>query len=614
MPRFQRSFTATALLSTAMFLTGIFLVSAQIGAAPPPQQQINSGQLLLDLQALYTTKELNEGVYVGSELCLACHPSQDSWRDTRHAVALRRPDTRFSLQPSRGVVADTDRNGIDDFIQGLDFNQINSPFDRYKPNAPKLSVAGGKYFITIGALRMEVVATQGGTGIWKQRYLLKVPVRSGGIGGYSAENYVSPVQYNEATKRYVTYHPEDWYDGSRPKFNANTTAADLAQRNGRTYSKKCIGCHTTGVRSVTQTADGEWFYEAFVAPLFNPNDPSTLDYNRDGKPDLVNIGCEACHGPGSKHILAGGDPELVVNPAELNSAQANEVCGQCHVRVNSVPNGTFGWPYNDAQGRMWRPGQGKPLENFFVDASGRWPDGINSRQHHQQYFDFLESVKPGFQFHPVRCDECHSAHGNTSNRFLLRDVMVEGGVTIHVDPDNNTLCLSCHAGFGDFADLSKQDVANYEQARPKIARVVERHTNHPYYPERLMGLSRCTSCHMPAIATSAIDYDIHSHSFEAIAPEKNLRFQAQGGMPDSCSVSCHNTRVNVFGLGHDTDIGKWDATFDVRASQRLLRWFGPAGLWWNTTDSSSATFENLAVSAHPGDTAPQAESVEGDDD
>ena len=582
----------------ALILVVLGLFAAVQAAAQAP----GTSQLLLDLQSIYTKAELDDGVYVGSEFCLACHPGQASWRDTKHAVALRRPDARLSLQPGQGVVADFDRNGVDDFRQGLDFNQIRSVFDPFKPNAPILSYGGGMYYITIGQLRMPIVATQGGTGDWKQRYLLKVPVASGGINGYSAENYVSPVQYNEVTREYVLYHPEDWYNGNnRPKYGPNSTAADLARLNGRTYSKKCIGCHTTGVRSIETTADGEYFYNAFVAVLFDPDDPAYFDYNRDGITDLVNVGCEACHGPGSQHILGGGDPRKIVNPADLETTEANEVCGQCHVRVKSVPDGVHGWPYNDAEGRMWRPGQGEPLDDFFTDASGRWPDGVNSRQHHQQYFDFLASEKPEFRFHPVRCDECHTAHGDTTNDHLIRDVLVENGVTIRTQDENDSLCLACHAPFGDFAELSKEDIANFEANRDKIARVVSEHSRHPFAPERRMGLSRCSSCHMPKIAKSAINYDIHSHSFEVIPPEKNLRFQAQGGMPDSCNVSCHATKANLFGLGITRDIGTWDEPFDRRAARRLLQYFGPGGVWWDTSDVDSVTFQNLESSAEPGE-------------
>lgn len=541
--------------------------------------------LTVSLLSTYTFSELQDGVYVGSEFCIACHPSLATWRDTRHAQALRRPLSQYSLVAGKGVVADYDRNGVDDFMQGLNFNNISSAFDAYKPNAPILSYAAGVYSITIGSLTMPVVTTQGGTGEWKQRYLVRVPV-AGTADGLSAENYVSPVQFNEKTYQYVTYHPEQWWDGSgTPLYGPGTTVAALAG-SGRSYSKSCIGCHTTGTKNLAQDVNSEWRYTPYPAILFFSDDPGYFDYDHDGLYDIVNIGCEACHGPGSLHILGGGDPERIVNPAELSTAEANEVCGQCHLRGKSVPNGTHDWPYLDDSGTSFIPGQGEALNDYFTDASGRWPDGIHAKQHHQQWLDFIESPKPGFSFHPVKCVECHEPHGGTSNDRLIRDVLVEGGVAISTRTANNTLCLACHAGFGPFADLNKQTIADIGQQAnyEAVARTVSAHTNHPYAPERRMGLSQCVDCHMPKVAKSAIDYDIRSHVFEAIPPGKTLAFQEEGGMPSSCAVSCHSLKVNTFGLRLDPNLSNWTESFDRATARQLERYFGPGGIWWDTED------------------------------
>lgn len=536
------------------------------------------------IRGLYQTAGPNQNVYVGSEFCLGCHPAQSNWRNSRHAQALRRPMAQYTLQPGLGVVADFDRNGVDDFMQGVDFNQISSAFDAYKPNAPILSYEDGGYFMTIGELTMPIVSTQGGTGEWKQRYLLRVPV-SGTVDGYSAENYVSPVQFNEITFEYVKYHPEQWWDTDTgaPLYGTGTSASALAV-TGRSYSKSCIGCHTTGVRGLAQDANNEWNYRPFPATLYFPDDPSYFDYDHDGIFDIVNIGCEACHGPGGNHILANGNPEMIVNPDNLETEQANEVCGQCHSRVKSVPNGTHGWPYKDDTGTSFLPGSGEPLADFFTDASGRWPDEITSQKHHQQWFDFVESPKPGFQYHPVRCAECHDAHGDTVNDRLIRDVILEDDIEIPTQTNNNTLCLSCHATHGPFADITPEMVADIEapETRQAIAGVVSSHSNHPYAPERRMGLSRCVECHMPMTAKSAINYDIRAHTFEAIAPQSTLMYQAEGGMPNSCAVGCHSLKVNSFGLGLDPTISKWDELFDTTTAETLRMYFGPGGVWWDT--------------------------------
>ncbi len=58
-----------------------------------------------------------------------CHKTYAGWHDTLHATVLIKPMTQWSLVQGQGVLADYDQNGVDDFVQGLDFNTISSPFD-----------------------------------------------------------------------------------------------------------------------------------------------------------------------------------------------------------------------------------------------------------------------------------------------------------------------------------------------------------------------------------------------------------------------------------------------------------------------------------------------------
>ncbi len=124
-------------------------------------------------------------------------------------------------------------------------------------------------------------------------------------------------------------------------------------------------------------------------------------------------------------------------------------------------------------------------------------------------------------------------------------------------------------------------VAEYQKNVNAIGQVVSAHTRHPYAPERRLGLSRCSKCHMPKTSKSAINYDVHSHTFEAISPQKTMLFQDKGGMPNSCSVSCHRNIVDIFPNSVDPDIGTWTDPADVGlANWWLLQYFGPNGKWW----------------------------------
>lgn len=493
---------------------------------------------------------------------------------------------------------DYDRNGIDDFAQGLDFNRIKSVFDPYKPNAPILALEKDTYYVTIGTLKMPVLFTHGGTGDWKQRYAVRVPLADGSL---SQDSYTSPVQYNEATNAYVLYNPNNWYDPTTfaPKYDSTVTAAKIAT-NAATQSKSCIGCHTTGIRTLAKTASGEWLYRPFPAALYYPEDPSYFDFDGDGNADILNIGCEACHGPGSLHVLGGGNPAKIVHPGKLTPEKQNEICSQCHVRVKSVPAGTHDWPYKEDSKLQYYPGQAEPLSNYYKEAPGLWGDGRNSRQHHQQWEDMAVSGKPSFAFHKVVCTECHNPHRAGTNRHQVVTQIKDGDLTIPTKVSDNTLCLACHATHGPFAAITKAEVAKYAANVNKIAQVTSEHSRHPYGPDRVLGLSRCVECHMPKIAASGAPYDIRSHTFEPIAPEKTIQYQSGGGMPNACAVSCHGTRADAFGLGIDTAPTVWNQPIDVNLSRKLMEWYGPQGIWWNTSKPSSLTNRILQTApAHP---------------
>jgi len=560
------------------------------------------------LYSRYSKEALAAGTYVGPEFCISCHSGKAHLRDTKHSLALRQPMPQYNLVVGQGVVNDYDQNGVDDFTQGLNFNNISSVFDPYKPNAPILGYSNETYTITIGQVTMPLVCTQGGTGSWKQRYLVRVPVTDT-LDHYTVDNYVSPIQYNEATHAYVLYSQGSWYDSSnQPRFNASTTSSQVAlSASSSAYNKECIGCHTTGFRALSQLPSGEWKYQPYTASLYRDNDPSYFDWDHDGITDLVNVTCESCHGPGSKHILANGDPTKIVNPADLTPDKGNEVCGQCHIRVKSVPGGLHEYPYQETTNKFYIPGSTDPLTAYYTNDDANWPDGMHSKKHHQAYQEFYRSAHPGNPYDKLTCFTCHDSHGSANNHDIIESVQ-SGSLTIATKNEDDTLCLSCHAGFGPFAGLTKAMIADYANNRVAIGAKVSSHTNHFYNPEGTMGVSRCSTCHMPAVTTSGIAYDIHSHTFEVIAPEKTLSYQAQAGMPNACAVSCHSGRpLNRIPDDICDTYSKWNETTDVRTANYLKAYFGPGGAWWNTTPTTSASYRWLMKSLAPGEQPMTAE-------
>ena len=550
-------------------------------------------KMLLILISLFLVSNLIFAqTYVGPEKCLQCHNNaglgdMTGWRTSMHANGYTTVlDDAHTMEDLYGMVNDYDENGIDDFIDGLNFNNISSAFDSYKPNAPILAYsAEDGYTIQMGDVTHKVYMTYGGSGLYKQRFMMKVETSEGYSNGY----YVSPVQYNEKTKEYVVYHGSDWYADGLPIYTSTSTLTDIAG-NSRNIAKNCSGCHSNGLE-VWQDDNNEWLMKG--APMENDalyaGMVNVYDIDGDGALDQINTTCERCHGPGSDHA-ATGDITKIINPSKLTADEANNLCGMCHSRGKSLPNNTFGFPFHDDTLEGWEVGD--MVADIYTDGGGYWGDNAaqgprNSTKHHQQFYDLYESSKPTYVYHQVTCFECHDVHNETKHHVRAQVTETDSlgaDILIATENDNNTLCLSCHATHGAFEDISVEMVADYDNNIDGIGAVVSAHTNHEYNPV-LTGESRCSKCHMPKVGSSAIAYDMHSHTFEVIPPQKTNEF----AMPSACAASCHrgieNGATPIFGTGADVSLTDWTEAADVALADKLMETYGPDGSWWNHTVS-----------------------------
>ena len=587
------------------------LVRSHLSPPSTKPMAVDINSLRARLTAAYGAQAVSGPLYIGSEYCLACHrpggpgPDETSWHATQHAAAYIRPMTEWTLVQGKGVLASSLGKTTDDFMQGLDFNTISSPFDQYKPNAPKLSVKNGTYTITIGSLDLPVIAVKQwrfASGVWEQLFAVRIPV-SDSPTGMTAAVYSSPLFWASDTG-WQAYSPESYYDGNnQPRFTTSATTADVVA-NCESHDQNCVGCHATGIRSISQNARGEWVTKPYIATLYNADDPGYFDYAGDGTVQIMNIGCESCHGPGGQHVMAGGDPSKIVNPDKLDTQGANDVCGRCHSVVASTPTGVIGWPYDETTQQSFVPGEA--LAGFITDAEVWWPDG-KTGEDTSQYPEFYKSSKPTFQFHPVRCTDCHDPMSTTTNPAQVLDSVTTAGVAITTHVNDDTLCLSCHATHGggtsaDFTNITPQMVADFADNRATIGNIVSAHTNHPFAPERTMGLSRCTKCHMAKTQGPDAALALHGHTFEAIPPQKTLKYQAQGGMPNSCALSCHATLLNASLVGSATsgltpDISTWNKQYDQDLATALMNYYGPNGVWWKLDISNVGPASASSITA-----------------
>ena len=290
---------------------------------------------------------------------------------------------------------------------------------------------------------------------WKQRYFTK----------RGDDYFPLPAQWDITNKRWLPYHvPDnaDWWVPYYPKDNMQRPTGPL-----------CDGCHSVNYDIATNNPT-EW-----------------------------NVGCEACHGPGSAHA-ARPSKDNIINPARLGYVAANDTCIRCHSQGrppgNPIDGKYYDWPVGFHMGlplaEFWRLEDHKPGELTFT----HFPDGT-AHKNRMQGNDFVQSL---MYTRGVTCFSCHDPHGS-DNVAMLR-------------ANGNGLCLTCHgpnAQTGPFATS------------------IEAHTHHKANSPG----SQCSACHMPTIEETLKEVNVHAHTFRFIPPSKTEAL----GVPNGCNT-CHTDK------------------------------------------------------------------------
>ena len=269
------------------------------------------------------------------------------------------------------------------------------------------------------------------------------------------------------------------------------------------WNMNCIRCHTTGPKPKPNKEAQR--FESQVADL--------------------GISCEACHGPGQKHVdrqislaalpdkdrrhALASEPLSIIQPEDLDHNRSTQVCGSCHgmkwfdKSENWTEEGFTYRPGDDlakttpiiqpskANEQKWlKPVLEKNpeiLDDFF------WKDG-KIRVTGREYNGLLES--PCHQRGTMSCVSCHSMHKSDPN-----DQLASGMRT-------NKACLQCHKEMSD--DVSA-------------------HTLHPVNSAG----SNCYNCHMPHTSYGLLKA-IRSHTIET----PNVETTLETGRPNACNL-CH---------------------------------------------------------------------------
>ena len=274
-----------------------------------------------------------------------------------------------------------------------------------------------------------------------------------------------PIAWDTGRERWFTLNPDtviapgDWLHWTR---------------NGQNWNGMCAECHSTN--------------------LEKNFDPETGTYATTWSE--IDVSCEACHGPGSRHVAwAEVDPAdrapldnygLEVVSTGIDNRQYVDLCASCHSRRSEIAD------YDHSQAGL--------LQHFvpaLLDEGLYHPDG----QILDEVFVWGSFVQSKMYRNGVRCGDCHDPH----SLGLLRE--------------GNALCTHCH------------EADTYDSSA------------HHFHQQTVGGepgdAARCVKCHMPEQPYMVIDYRA-DHSLRVPRPDLSQSL----GVPNSCSQSgCHDDQT-----------------------------------------------------------------------
>jgi len=389
--------------------------------------------------------------FVGGEVCTTCHANQaEQWRQSHHALAMQ--------LPSVGTVKGA-----------FDGRSFNGP-----ASATRFFQRDGRFVIATagpdGAVREFPVAYTFGVDPLQQ-YLIELP--GGRLQAFQIAWDSRPA--SAGGQRWFDLFPGQTAPGGAPLWTGP----------GLNWNYMCAGCHSTALRRGL--------------------DPQTLSFH--SKWSDMDVACEACHGPGERHVAAARAGKSVAGTLvpladhgggrwgdfdargirrwagpQRSDAQLN-ICAGCHSR---------GRPIAD------RVSIGAPLlDHHEIDLLAPnvfHPDG----QIDDEDFEYGSFLQSRMHAAGVTCSDCHEPHG------------------LKLRAEGNKVCAQCH-------DAAKFDVPAHSHHKPGSTG------------------AQCAACHMPTHTYMQVDVR-HDHSLRIPRPDP------ASGSPDACT-SCHAGRTQLWAAG-----------------------------------------------------------------
>ena len=395
--------------------------------------------------------------FVGAATCAECHAGEVAdWQGSHHDLAMQE------------ATGETVLGGFDGAT--LTYAGVTSTFFRrdgrylVRTDGPDGRLADFEIAYTFGVEPLQQVL---------------IPLRGGRLQALGIAWDARPVE--EGGQRWFHLYPGEAVDHED---ELHWTRA------AQTWNAGCAACHSTG--------------------LEKGYDPEMDRYTTTWRE--IDVSCEACHGPGSRHVewaqSGGGEGEpgrglpvafhdrrgvrWVMDPTTGIARRSDtpdgrdevEACGRCHALRSSIRA-------DHAWGRTLLETHRPEL----VLTGLYFPDGqIRDEVYEHGSFRQSRMYAAG-----VTCSDCHDPHG--------LDLRAEG----------NAVCAQCHL--------------------PSRFDTPDHHLHAPGSPG-----SRCVACHMPERTYMSIDRR-RDHSIRIPRPDLADRL----GTPSACAA-CHSDRTNAWAV------------------------------------------------------------------
>ncbi|MBL0721744.1 MAG: hypothetical protein JJV88_04110 [Sulfurovum sp.] len=398
--------------------------------------------ILILISALFAQES---ATYVGDKSCVECHSKEShEWKGSHHDEAM--------------MVADKNSVKGDFNNTTFNYNGIITTFFR----------DGDKFMVNTdnedGSLKdYEISYTFGVYPL--QQYMIKFP---------NGHIQVMDIAWDcrikkEGGQRWYHIHADD-----------NVTAGDVLHWTGQNFNWNymCADCHSTNLKK--------------------NYDIKSKSYHTTW--DIINVSCEACHGPASKHItwsknqkldmihkgfpislkykVGKWDTNSTIRKSQLTNNEI-EVCAKCHSRRTQLDdNFVAGNKFDDHY-------LATTLNRGLYFADGKIQDEV------YVYDSFLQSK---MYVKGVTCTDCHNPH------------------TLERRAKGDKVCFQCHK---------------------------EKQYTSPAHHKHKNGSdgASCIGCHMPARTYMGID-SRNDHSFRIPRPDISVDMKE---IPNACNL-CHTDK------------------------------------------------------------------------